>query len=71
MQKRLIDIVELVEPASKSNGYMYLVKKLDGDQRYYVSAMMGKQAVGMPVGSKFKLTYFSTPSMGAYALERE
>lgn len=69
MQKKFIDVVELVESASKDNGYMYLVKK--DDKRYYVSALMGKEAVGMPIGSKFKLNYLSSTSMGAYVLERE
>lgn len=69
MERKLIDIVELIEPASRDNGYMYLVQK--DDKRYYVSALMGKQAVGMPVGSKFKLIYQSNHSMGMYVLERE
>jgi hypothetical protein len=68
MTKTSIEIVELVEPACKENGYLHLVRA--GDKRYYVSALMGKEAVGMPIGSKFNLTYHSNASMGAYALER-
>jgi hypothetical protein len=51
---RTVGDVELVEPASKSNGWFYVVKD-DKGVHYYVSAIGGKVAHGVKVGTKFKL----------------
>lgn len=68
MKTKFIDIVELIEPASRDNGFLYLLTA--NNTNYYVSALMGKAAVGMPTGSKFKLYYNSNAQMGMYSLER-
>lgn len=58
--------VTLVEHPSRDNGYFYVVK--NKNDRFYVSALFGKEATGLPVGSKLKLGYMSNKNFGAYTL---
>jgi hypothetical protein len=70
--RKHIDVVKLMETPTKENGYFYVVEstKTKGN-RYYVSALFGKPAHGLRVGTKLNLLY-TNPSkdMSAYALER-
>lgn len=52
---RDVGMVELVESPSRANGQFYIVKDDKGVQ-YYVSAIGGKIAHGVMVGTKFKLS---------------
>ena len=66
---KLIDFVKLVSTPSKDNGYFYVVNGPKGT--HYVSALFGRAAQGLTIGTKLKLSY-TTPNkaIGAYILER-
>jgi hypothetical protein len=64
---QFVDFVELVEAPSTAWPF-YVVESLKG--KHYVSALGGRAAKGLSIGTKLKLYHNVTKQMTAYSLER-
>ncbi len=67
MKQNLIDIVKLIGTPDTERGW-YVVESTKG--RYHVSALGGRAAKGLPVGSQVKLYQNVGKQMSAYVLAR-
>lgn len=65
---KFIDVVKLIETPTKENGFFYIVESEKG--KHYVSALFGKEALGMRKGATLKLYHTQAKSYGAYVLAR-
>ena len=63
-----IDFVKLIDTPTKENGFFYIVESDKG--KHYVSALFGKEAMGLRKGTRLKLYHTQAKSYGAYVLAR-
>jgi hypothetical protein len=67
MQQNFIDIVKLIGTPATERGW-YVVEGTKG--RYHISALGGRAAKGLTVGSELKLLQNVGKQMSAYVLAR-
>lgn len=67
MKQNFIDIVELIGNPDTERGW-YVVEGPKG--KHYVSALGGRAAKGLPMGTKLKLMRNESKQMSAYVLAR-
>lgn len=68
MERTLLGVVTLLQTPSPQNGQFYVVER-DDKTTTYVSALFGRNAKGLPIGSKLHLSKTTTKSFGAYCLD--